>query len=393
MIIRNYLFLLVSVIAIACSDSGQDNPVAVEEPGSQLDLTEADAWLGNFVATETGFDGGSMIIVDKELGVVHKSAFGDHSEDTVVLLASTSKVPTVMLLLALAEDDANVDFAMDAPIAKYLPWQGVWDEAITTEHLVSNRSGIPGIFKMRSNPVSYFPHICQYESSGTLLSCGEKLYTTPLEDFPSIPSDSAFDYGGSQWHIAGVVAETVGETNWNQLWDRYIGQPCGLEVFRYGNFMFFPQSWDGNPANLIGLDNPNMEGGAISNLDDYAKLIAMHLNDGYCGDNEVLSSESLRSMREVRSAPGTLGELSSSYADDLGYGYGMGWITIHEEGDVTPTLFFDPGLWGSISWIDIEREYGGVVLFDNYSGDASPAALGVISELIPHITVAIDATR
>ncbi len=391
MIIRNYLFLLVSAIAIACSDGGQDNPVAVEELRGRPDLTEADAWLGNFVAAETGFDGGSMIIVDKEFGVVHKSVFGDHSEDTVVLLASTSKVPTVMLLLALAEDDANVDFEIGAPIANYLPWQGVWDEAITTEHLVSNRSGIPGGLNMRSNPAWYFPHICQYESSGTLLACGEKLYTTPLKNFPLVPSDSAFDYGGSQWQIAGAVAETVGETKWNQLWDHYIGQPCGLEVFRYGNFMFSPQSWDGNMTSLIGLDNPNMEGGAISNLDDYAELIAMHLNNGYCGDNEVLSSESLRSMRDVRSAPNTLGEISLLYGDDLGYG--MGWITIHEEGDVAPTLFFDPGLWGSVAWIDIKREYGGVVLFDNYSGDASPATLGVIRELIPRVAVAIDATR
>ena len=96
-------------------------------------------------------------------------------------------------------------------------------------------------------------------------------------------------------------------------------------------------------------------------------------------------------MRDVRSAPNTLGEISLLYGDDLGYG--MGWITIHEEGDVAPTLFFDPGLWGSVAWIDIKREYGGVVLFDNYSGDASPATLGVIRELIPRVAVAIDATR
>ena len=54
----------------------------------------ADTWLESFVATEPLFPGGSMIIVDKTAGVIHKSAFGNQSEDSVVLLASTSKVPT-----------------------------------------------------------------------------------------------------------------------------------------------------------------------------------------------------------------------------------------------------------------------------------------------------------
>ena len=49
-----------------------------------------------------------MVIVDKKRGVIHKSAFGNQSENSVVLLASTSKVPTVTLLMALYEDADGV---------------------------------------------------------------------------------------------------------------------------------------------------------------------------------------------------------------------------------------------------------------------------------------------
>jgi hypothetical protein len=41
--------------------------------------------------------------------------------------------------------------------------------------------------------------------------------------------------------------------------------------------------WDGTPDSLLGQSNPNIEGGAITNLADYAKLLQVHLNDGYCG--------------------------------------------------------------------------------------------------------------
>ena len=62
-----------------------------------------------------------MILVDKEDGSIHKVAFGDHTLETVVLLASTSKMPTASLLMALHDDNDNVDFEIDAIIDQYLP--------------------------------------------------------------------------------------------------------------------------------------------------------------------------------------------------------------------------------------------------------------------------------
>ncbi len=378
--LRPLISLLFAMSLVACSDSSDDRPPQPETPP---DFSEADAWLEDFVATEELFDGASMAIVERGKGVIHRSYFGDHTADTVVQLASTSKVPSVMLLMALDEDDDNVDFDIQAPIANYLPWEGVWDPAITTELLVANRSGLPGLRYVFEQQVDYLAHGCQFFPIGNLLDCVETLYTTPLPNLPSTPADTAFDYGGSQWQLSGGVAELVGGGTWNQLWDQYLAEPCGLEVATYGNTLAAPEDWTGNPGDLVGRDNPNIEGGLISDLEDYAKLVSIHVEDGVCGQNRVLSPEGLAFMREERT-PAT--------ADD--WGYGMGWWTIPPKENGSIYLYVDPGLYGSVSWIDVDRGYGGVVLFEEYTAqEARRGSQGVINQMIPLIEQAIDAVR
>jgi len=49
---------------------------------------------------------------------------------------------------------------------------------------------------------------------------------------------------------------------------------------------------------------------------------------------------------------------------------------------------------GSVVWIDVEREYGGVLFLEEYTNTAGvPAGRTVINELIPFIEEAIDAAR
>lgn len=377
--LRYLLILICSFHLIACSDSSDRSKLPPPDP----DFAEADAWLESFVADEELFDGASMAIVEKGRGVIHKSFVGDHTADTVVLLASTSKVPSVTLLMALDDDDESVNFDIQSPIADYLPWQGVWDPAITTEHLVSNRSGLPGLSYVFTQQADYLPHGCQFFAIGNLLDCVETLFTTPLPNLPSTAANTAFDYGGSQWQLAGGVAELVGGGTWNQLWDQYIAGPCDLQTATYGNMLVAPGDWTGDPDSLEGRDNPSIEGGMISDVDDYAKFLSLHLDEGVCGDTQVLSSESLAFMREER-----------TLNDGEEWGYGLGWWSIPPKENASIYLYVDPGLYGSISWIDIERDYAGVVLFEEYTFvDARKGSQGVINQMIPIIEAAIDAVR
>jgi CubicO group peptidase (beta-lactamase class C family) len=369
-----FLAAISLIFVAACSDSNNNTTPAPVLP----DFAEADAWMADFVSTEGAFPGGAYIIVDRNLGVIHKAVFGNQTGDSLVLLASTSKVPTVTLLMALHDDD-SIDFDINSPIARHLPWLGVWDENITTRQLVSNRSGIPGLGQVLGNLDTSSTHLCQFLPAGTLYACAETLYTSPLPQLNSTPPGTAFDYGGSQWQLSGAVAETVGGTSWNQLWDQYIAQPCEMTQSTYGNNLSLAAEWDGNPESLQGQDNPNMEGGMMATLDDYAKLLSMHLNEGLCGGNRVMSADSVAYMREL-----------TTRFDD-GRGYAMGWWSESSGSDEESTLFTDAGAWGSISWIDTERNYAGVVFFEEYTmQEASKGSGGVRNQLIGIVADAID---
>jgi CubicO group peptidase (beta-lactamase class C family) len=322
-------------------------------PMAQYDFAAVDARMQQLVDETPEYNGISYILVDKEQGVVHRAAFGNHTLEDVFLIASTSKLTTASLLMAI-DDDASVDFDITKTIDNYLPWEGVYG-SVTTEQMLSNTSGIPGIAKWTPSFPSH-PHACQTDPTTTLEACTESIYTNILD--PTVPPGTIWDFGASSWQLAGGVAEVVTNSTWNQAFDKYIAQPCNLEVFQYGNMgtdWTIPgmdvNKWTGSADSLIGQSNPVIQGGAISNLDDYAKILLMHLRGGKCGDTQVITPESLASMREDRS-----GGLPN------GWGYGLGMYL------APPTGFpWHQGYFGSIFWIGDSRGIGGFIAVDDYS--------------------------
>lgn len=380
-------FFTATTLLAGCTDNADGPAPPVQR---QFDFSAADAWLQDFVAEEAAFDGGSMMITDRDTGVIHVSSAGAHTEDMLYLLASVSKIPAVSLLMALA-DDPDLDFDIDTPIENYLPWMGVYP-GITTAQLLSNTSGIPGLLAQFSG--DYGVHSCQYalpgqfEASDSLASCAQAIYQAPLDN--TVAPGTRFDYGGSQWQLAGAVAEAVGGDSWNNLFAQYIGEPCDLQVYEFGNMFSAIPAWTGFADSLMGQENPNIEGGAMSNLDDVTTLLRMHLNDGMCGENRVMSAASAQRMRmDIGTALG-----SREWLND-GRGYGLGWwIPPAPEGQ-EPTLFQDGGAFGSVTWIDTTRGYGAFVALAKYD-DLVAARTGprrIIPELTPLIDEAIDTAQ
>ena len=380
-LISRYLLPLSALALVsACGGSGgsSNTPAPNDQIGDNAppppvtpDFSEVDAALQSFIDESLVFDGISYVVVDAG-GTLHTGTFGDHTEDTVVMLASTSKVPAVMTLMALEEDPAS-DFSMSQPIGEVLPFDGVYADR-TPAQLVSNTSGIPGLRQLGL----YGPHLCQF-SFGEAIgfeTCGQILLSAPLPD--SHDAGSIFDYGGSQWQLAGVTAAVSANATWNQLVDQYLATPCELEVFTFGNMWENLLLWDGTPSSLKGQSNPNIEGGAITNLADYAKLLQMHLNGGYCGETQILSEAALAEMRVDRG-----GVVAKDPVP-----YGMGWWIDTDN----PGVYDDPGAFGSVSFLDIERGFGGYVAIDDYTRvDADAPARLVRRDIIPLLQSAFDA--
>jgi CubicO group peptidase (beta-lactamase class C family) len=354
----------------ACSDNSDSRPGEVLPV---YDFSALDARLQKFLDDSEQTDGISVTIVDNVQGTVHEAPFGDHPENIVALLASVSKFVSVTLLMAIHEDD-SVDFDIDAPIKNYLPWEGVYGDRTTTQ-LVSNTSGIPGIFG------DIELHECQYDPDGIFEDCARLIYSTELPGSQS--PEMAFDYGGSQWHLAGAVATQVTNSEFNQAFDRYIAQPCGLQVYETGNTAENPEQFNGHPDSLTGRSNPHAGGGAMTNMQDMAKILLLHLREGVCDNNRVLSPEAV-SFMQVNRIEGLINPFFP------GRSYGMGWWGREQ----LPNIIYDSGAYGSVAWIDTHRMVGGFVAIDDYSKASTGASLALILEdIIPLVGEIVDEAR
>jgi CubicO group peptidase (beta-lactamase class C family) len=159
-------------LLVACGGGGGNGDYTpptisppVLEPFPAADYSAVDAAFQTFIDDSDIFDGISYVLVDED-GVAHQKVFGDHTTDLITMLASTSKVPVVMAIMAL-DEDPDVDFSIAEPVSTYLPFDGVHADR-TVEQMVSNTSGIPGL-RLLSNGYAH-PWVRRWPTSITCVS-------------------------------------------------------------------------------------------------------------------------------------------------------------------------------------------------------------------------------
>lgn len=391
-------FIALVLVLAGCSDSSDNNPSST--PSSpEFDFSEVESTLGEFISASEEFSGASIIIEHRTYGSIYEHALGDFTLDTRAAVASVSKSATAALLLALASDPA-LEFDIDTPIQNYLPWVGAYPD-VTAGQMLSNTSGMPNIDNYQSNPPSFGNHLCQFHvpeqafNAATLLGCAQGIYETLLPD--TLPPGTQFRYGGSDWQLAGGLAEVVGGAGWGQLFDQYIAEPCGLETFEWARVA--PNEWDYSLEALVpGHPNPNMQAGGIASVKDLASLVSLFLHDGVCGDTQVLSEDAITAARVDRGSP--LGSLEHRLefprAEEfaaLGYGLGF-WIKPPDDGG-EPSLFLGIGAYGSYIWYDTVRGYAGSILLADYppNTEVINSVLLIENQLIPMIEEIIDSAQ
>lgn len=344
----------------------------------QYDFAAAAQEVQAFVDEKPDIQGVGFAIVQRDRGIVFQQSFGAFADDRVYLLASSSKMITAGVLLRLA-DQGLLD--LDRPVADVVPWPRA-NPDITPAQLISNSSGLVGL---RPNP-SYPPYLCQFIfNGGTLQECAERIFTGTGDDDLVVPPDTEYRYGGAQWQVAGAVAEIAAGKSWSELVRETYVEPCDVPSLGYNNqFVQFPgaqgtypDDFAGDPSTLRPTENPNMEGGAYTNVADYAKLLLMHLRGGMCDGGRVLSEAAVRRMHQDRIA---------SYGGTTGAafeGYGFGWWVDRDQ----PSLTIDPGAYGAYAWIDEERGYGAFFALEENTGVGTELFLRVL----PLVAGAIDA--
>jgi CubicO group peptidase (beta-lactamase class C family) len=368
---------------LACSDDSRSPaPVTDGSPAdgqslpksvpTGLDFAAFDSAIESFLSVNQ-LAGASAVIVHNDYGIVHERGYGSFSADRLYLIASSSKILSVGIMMSLVDSGA---LNIDSPISQYLGAWGNFKENITAAQLVSNSSGL---ISLTDNP-TYAKYLCQYSHVGTLADCAKAIYAAD-DEADRIEPDTAFHYGGGQWQLAGGIAEAVSGKKWATLVSETYVTPCDTPSLGFTNQFTraagersaagdagsqtgtgYPQFFKADLANLPATENPSIEGGAYVTAHDYGKILLMHLRGGLCDNNRVLKEESVARMQNDRIAEAYNGSTTSSSLA----GYGMGWWIDREH----PGVVVDGGAYGAIPWLDNPRHYGALVLLE------ASAALG-----------------
>lgn len=366
----------------------------------KIDFAQYDAAISAFLV-EHKLKGASGVVVHKDYGVVHVQGYGDYPPDRLYLVASSSKVVSVGVLMRLA-DMGKLD--IDAPIGQYLSaWGGNGKPELEVAQLLSNSSGLVGLI----DDPTYAPYLCQYVDSGALSDCAKTIYTASDAD-RRVPPDTSFHYGGGQWQLAGGIAEVVSGEKWADLVKETYVDPCDAPSVGYANqylkasqsgdggvsaALRYPAFFQGNLANLPPTENPSIEGGLYTTAEDYGKILLMHLRGGTCDGHRVLSESAVARMQVDRilqkyhgSTSGTAGAATGSDAGSNALeGYGLGWwIDRNHEG-----VFADPGAYGAFPWLDLPRGYAAFIILESDAGTGTE----LWAKVKPALDAAFDSAK
>lgn len=349
------LSLVMLVAAMGCSETASTDKFAPwdyeSNPHSEkYDFGEVDTLVQSFIDDYPEVEGATLAIVRGDHGPIYEKGYGAFDGGRISMLASTGKVLSVGVILALV-DEGLLD--LDRPIADYLDW-GDHHPSVTMRQILSMMAGLPILFWVFDQCP---PFACDCDATGRLQECGRTVFQDERE---WIPPMEAFHY--SHWQLAGAVAEVVSNKRWAELVQDELVEPCGLPNTGYkGTAPDYPAAFDGDPANVPDTDNPSLGGGAYSTVNDYGKVLMMHLRGGLCGGGRALSAEMVAAMQADLVPEGVAMPLWRPEAVN----YGMGWWKY----DNQPGLLIDSGAFGARSMLHSEEDWGAIMILETTSDD------------------------
>lgn len=326
--------------------------------------------------------------------IVFRENWGEMKSDSIVRMYSMTKAVTGVAAMMLYEEGR---FTLTDPVSKYMPefanmrvsvestdasgkrvvYTVPVDRPITVRDLFRHTTGLDytgpkdekGEFAYQSiNMMGGAPQV-----DFDLAEAVRRLASKPLNDQPG----TKFRYGYSI-DVLGRLVEVVSGKTLDQFFEERIFKPLGMKDTAF----FVPEAKWGRLATLYspkkggGIERstaPPQEsfkkkpalllGGAglVSTMDDYAKFVAMLLNDGQYNGSRLLGRKSVELMRADH-----LGHLGKAGLLGEGYGFGLTFAvnlgpgksaTVGSEGE-----YYWGGAAGTSFWIDPKEHLMGVFL-------------------------------
>ena len=281
---------------------------------------------------------GLTFMLSRHGKIIYSQAFGNQTVNTILPIASATKMPSMMAILTLV--DAGV-LNLDTPISVYLNGFVTVpaDKAnLTMRMLMNHTSGLSGTADAG----------CLDDRMTTLRLCAQQILNLTLSYTPG----TRFDYGGNSMQLAGYIAEVLAGESWNQFFARKIGTPLGLTRFTYTN-----------------TQNPRVPGGAFSDVSDYTRILQMYLANGTFGNTRIISNQTYYEMQtDQRRGLTALNNPGGNRLTKYSYGW---WHSADDylqsqPAPTTPGLeLSDQGAFGCTPWIDFEYNFTAIILVNS----------------------------
>ena len=292
------------------------------------------------------------IVVQKE----GKNIFLKETEEmklkTPAPLGHASAWLTAALVMTFVDQNK---LSLDDPIAKYIPlFKKNMKGYITVRNCLTQTTGLDadasGIVKM-----------AQKNKFLTLDEEAEFYATKKL--IVDNPGD-AFSFSSVGLNIVGKVLEIISKKTFDRLAAERIFRPIGMRTASFYNE-------DGNA--------PNPTSGASCSAFDYLNFMQMLTNKGMFNGKRVLSENAVNTLLTI-SFPES--RMRFTPENTRGFKYAMGsWVESEDENG-KGILFSSFGPTGSIAWMDVKKNYSGVILINESVNAQKTGLLGQLKTAI-----------
>lgn len=340
--------------------------------------------------------------------IIFKEAFGDIALDQKIQMASSSKPVTATVLMILVDQGK---LALDDPIEKYLPeFKGITlhgkppARRPTVRHLLCNMSGLPGDFlwslvrnRLNANSArrpdggkekrelekpeanESGPHRTGLFSARNR-SLAESVRAIAENGLATEPG-AEFHYCTMGFNVAARVAEVAAGRPFEDLARSELFDPLGMNNTRYVPLSIGALS--SKPTLKNGESRFIMAGGGVtSTLDDFAAFYQLHANGGIYNGRRILAEQAIREMHTRQ------GKLELLMSGPYGTDYGLAFFLDRMDRNGYAHVISHPGLFGTVPWLDKDRQVVGVFLVQSNFIRVTPLVHAIqakVREMMPVI--------
>jgi CubicO group peptidase (beta-lactamase class C family) len=275
-------------------------------------------------------------------------------------LGSDTKAMTATVIASLVEKGKlSWDVTMERMFPEVAKSMNTAMRSVTLLELLSHRAGLPHDVNWR-----------EASRSGTLREQREAVVRMVAAMQPLSPPGSKYEYSNLGYVLAGIMAERVTNTAWEELITRTIFEPLGMKSAGFGGTgtpgkidQPWPHFATGKPTERNGpmVDNPEVMGPAGTvhcSLADWAKFVADQLR-GERGERALLKPESYRAL----------------HSPPFGGNYACGWLVVERPwgGGTVLTHAGSNTMNYAVVWMAPKRDFAALVC-TNQGGDAAAKA-------------------